>query len=110
MLEAYLEVTGMRVVIDLGHLATDSEAFFERVQDVLPILVALVSADGAWQGLTHEDRHRRAPASMAMEMKSQAALLAAKVQAELQVAIIEGRQFIADHGFPEFQDGRSLDD
>jgi hypothetical protein len=105
-----LEVSGKRVVIDFRRLAPGSEALAERVRDVLPVLIALVSADSAWRSLTEEERRLRANARSAIDMKTQATLLFAQAQAELLVAIIDGSESIADHGFPEFLDGQSQDD
>lgn len=104
-----LEVLGTKVVIDFGSMEPDSEALCERVKEVLPILAALISVDSAWQSLTDDSRHLRALAAMAMEMKSQTAILAAKAQVDLQIEIIKGNQSIADHGFPEFADAQNHD-
>lgn len=110
MLNVDVEVIGTRVILDFCRLMPDSETLAERVREVLPLLVFLISADNAWRNLSDEDRVLRMHAAAAIDMKTQAVLLAAQAQAELQVAVIDGRLSIAEHGFPEFHAEGTQDD
>lgn len=108
MQEIDLRVVGTSVVIDFGALATGVE-LEERTREVLPVLSGLLAADAAWLALTEHERDLRAYARAAIDLTLQAALAAAAARTELLIAIIDGSASVADHGFPEFADGRCDD-
>lgn len=109
MKDVDVEVAGSRLAIDFGRTGLNVETLEERVQQVLPLLHALLSADDAWLKLSGEDLASRARGCMAINMKCQAATQLATKRAELLLAIADGSESIADYGFPEFEGGQSLD-
>lgn len=108
MQEIDLKVVGTSVVIDFGALAPAVD-FEERTREILPILSGLLAADTAWLALTERERDLRVCARAAFELTLQAALAATAARAELLKAIVDGSALAADHGFPEFADGRCDD-
>jgi hypothetical protein len=99
------EVDGRRLIVDFSQTGLSFETVRDRASEVLPLLAALLAADGIWQGLAESDQQKRARAYAAMNMVCQARIIAAVRQAELLAAITAGDASIADHGFREFQDG-----
>lgn len=104
-----MEVSGSRVTIDFTRTGLNVETLMERAQEVLPLLHALLSADDTWIKLTGGDLAARERGFLAMNMICQAATQSATKRAELLRTIADGSQSISDHGFPEFEDGQSLD-
>lgn len=104
-----MEVSGSRVTIDFTRTGLNVETLMERAQQVLPLLHALLSADDTWTKLTGGDLAARERGFLAMNMICQAATQSATKRAELLRTIADGSQSISDHGFPEFEDGQSLD-
>ena len=68
-----------------------------------PLLLSLVSADDTWLKLTEEEQISRERAYQAMNMMCQAATLIAADRGVLLKSISDGKESIADHGFPEFR-------
>lgn len=104
-----IEVAGSRVTIDFARAGLNMETLGERAREVLPLLKALLSADDAWLSLSGEELSARERGCLAMNMMCQGATQSATKRAELLQAIADGRESIADHGFPEFEGGQSLD-
>lgn len=104
-----MEVAGSRVVIDFARTGLNVETLMDRAQEVLPLLYALMLADDTWLKLTGDDLAARERGCLAMNMICQGATQSATNCAELLMAIADGSETIADHGFPEFEDGQSLD-
>jgi hypothetical protein len=99
------EVDGPRLIVDFSQTGLSLETVEDRARDVFPLLAALLAADGVWQNLTASDQQERLRGYAAMNMVCQARIIAAVRQAELLAAITAGDASIADHGFPEFQNG-----
>jgi hypothetical protein len=104
-----MEVAGSRVTIDFTRTRLNVETRMDRAQEVLPLTYALLSADDTWLKLTGDDLAARAHGCLAMNMICEGATQSATKRAELLMAIADGSEAIADHGFPEFEDGHSLD-
>jgi hypothetical protein len=96
-----LQTEGARIILDFGTL--DISAVEARVREILPLLQYLVSADSARANLRHAVQKDRLLGIAAQDMMSQAALGEAIRHAQLLGLITEGKQSIADHGFPEFE-------
>ncbi|OOY04578.1 hypothetical protein BMI87_10165 [Thioclava sp. F28-4] len=104
-----LEVTGSRLVIDFKRTDLSTETLLERAEEVLPLLIALISADDTLCRLTDEEFAERDRAWQAMDLMCQAATQSATRRAELLEAIASGKESIAAHGFPEFSGEKSVD-
>ena len=104
-----MEVCGSRVTIDFARTGLNVETLMDRAQEVLPLLHALLSADDTWLKLAGDDLAARERGCLAMNMMCQGATQSATKRAELLRAIADGSESISDHGFPEFEDGQSLD-
>jgi hypothetical protein len=96
-----LQCDGARITLDFETL--DISAVETRVREILPLLQYLVSADIARANLCQTTLEDRQLGIAAQDMMSQAALVAAIRHAQLLGLITEGKQSIADHGFPEFE-------
>ena len=103
-----MEVSGSRVIIDFTRTGMNMETLMERVQEVLPLLYALLSADDTWLKLAGDDLVARERGCLAMNMMCQGATQSATKRAELLREIAGGSKSISDHGFPEFEEGQSL--
>ena len=108
MKDVDLEVAGSRVAIDFGRTGLNTETLEQRAREILPLLLAMVSADDAWLRLTGRELTARERGCLAMNMMCQSATQSATKRAELLQAIADGSESIADHGFPEFADGQFL--
>lgn len=97
------------VTIDFQGSSLNMDTFKERVQEVVPLLQALLKADTALSVLSNEELSERGIGFRAIDMICQATIQSAVVQAELLHDIADGSASIADHGFPEFVDGKNLD-
>lgn len=104
-----VNVTGSRVAIDFARTDLNTETLSDRLHEVLPLLYALLSADDAWFKLTDTERALRDRGILATNMICQGATQNAIQWAELLNSIVDGSESIANHGFPEFESGRSID-
>ncbi|PKQ10556.1 MAG: hypothetical protein CVT70_19005 [Alphaproteobacteria bacterium HGW-Alphaproteobacteria-1] len=104
-----MEVTDARVIIDFARTGLTTETLVARVREVLPLLCALLSADDAFFKLSEDELAVRERGYLAINMMCQGATQKATSWAELLQAIADGSESIADHGFPEFEGGQSLD-
>jgi hypothetical protein len=109
MRDIELKVNGARVTIDFTHANLSTETLLERAEEILPLLSSLIEADDACLKLTSGDLANRLRGCLAMNMMCQHATQKAIEQAILLRKIADGSEAIADHGFPEFSDGQSLD-
>lgn len=100
---------GSRVTIDFGSSGLNCETLRERVDEVVPLLHALLYADGVLSELPTEDLSERMIGYLAMDMVCQAAIQRAIAQAAVLREIADGSASIADHGFPEFEGGMPTD-
>ena len=104
-----MEVSGSRVIIDFSRTGLSVETLMSRAQEVLPLLYALLSADDIWFKLEGDDLAARERGCLAMNMMCQSAMHSATKRAELLRVIADGSRSVRDQGFPEFEDGHSLD-
>lgn len=109
MQDVDLKVIGPRVTLDFGRTKLNSNSLEERSRELLPLLFSLVSADSAWANRSVDEQDRYHQAYNAQNMVYQAALYATMQRAGLLIAIADGSESIADHGFPEFQENREFD-
>ncbi len=103
MQELSIKVVGSCVTIDFSDTHLNTETLADRAREVAPLLLSLVSADDTWLKLTEEEQNSRERAYQAMNMMCQAATLNAANRGELLKSISDGKESIADHGFPEFR-------
>lgn len=109
MQEINIEVAEDRLVIHLGQIGLNNKSLMQRVDEVLPLLRALVSADHASEKLSEEEFFERGRGCMAISMRCQFLIQEATRQAELLRKIADGSETISDHGFPEFDGGPIID-
>lgn len=109
MQDINIEVAEDRVIIHLGEAGLNNQSIVQRVDEILPLLRALLSADDAFVKLSEEEFFERDRGCMAVNMRCQFSIQEATRQAELLKAIADGSESISDHGFPEFEGDQTLD-
>jgi len=101
-------VADSRVTINFACVSQSPETLVERINDILPLLQALLSADEAWLGISDDEYAARARGWLAIDMMCKMDIQAATQRAKLLKSIADGAETIGDHGFPEFEDGESF--
>ncbi|WP_123876559.1 hypothetical protein [Fuscovulum blasticum] len=99
-----VEVRDRTVKLNFGAGVGLPETLEGRIRDLIPLLLSLLEADDRWSRLSDDAKASRLQAGAAQGLRFDMALAAALRQAELLVAIVDGTESIANHGFPEFAD------
>lgn len=99
-----IHINGLRLTVQTENDVVEADMLAERVEEIAPLLEALLRADSLWEDLDVRDQQKRHAAFLAMRMKCEAAIAAAVQRAELLCSIISGDERIGEYGFPEFDE------
>ncbi|MGB0843301.1 MAG: hypothetical protein ACPGVN_00990 [Alphaproteobacteria bacterium] len=109
MIVPIVETNGPCLTIDLSATGLDLSNLSERAELLVPLLYALLAADTQLAACTASERQAVLRGFMAKDLSCQMTIYTAVTQANLLRDIAAGDEHIADHGFPEFSDGQSID-
>lgn len=102
-------INGPQLTVDFSEAKLDLSSLGERIEEILPLLYALLAADTALSTLNGDEVETRGRGFLAIDAMCQVAIWNAQEKAELLREIAKGEASIANHGFPEFAEGRSVD-
>lgn len=86
------------------------EEVLSVLDDLLPLLSAMLETQLAWTSITDERREKLIRAHLSLGMMTQAAITVATNRANIQRKVVEERAEIDDFGFPEFGSEPALDE
>jgi hypothetical protein len=101
--QIYVSQEGYVVHLDFRELKGSSAKIKSRVEEIIPILQAIVIADTAWSKLSEKRTQELFLPLVARDLMYQAFLVQAMGEAELIADVASGRKPRSVLGFPEFQ-------